>query len=192
MHDSILVWFFCIGILMFFLSLVFFLVSIKYRVNKGSNENFEEDREEAEAILADAKNLLIQLDEYSTNTIDNIDKRIEDMKAYFSKFEDYKLEFEKYKNEFDSYINSYQYNFEKVKTQQKLEANNVLNINPEAVINAEFMDDNLENKHERNIENHLHKKVIEFYESGMKQEDISKNLEIGRNEVKLIINRYIK
>lgn len=172
--SNIGVLFFCLGLLMFVVSIILFVFSAKNKAVKREKNNIENDRLEVDAILSDAKELLKQMDSYSSTTLATMDEKINEMKNMLDEFNNIKKEINDYRNTPNISISD----------------NNQYNVN-----SIDKNDNNINNsfvKMEENIENPLHKKIIEMYSNKEKIEDISRQLNMGKNEVKLIINRYVK
>lgn len=167
--------FFCVGLLMFFISIILFVFSTKNKNLKNEQYNTENERIEVEAILSDAKELLKQMDSYSSTTLNAIDEKVIEIKNMLNEFEDLKKDIENYKNApVLKMSENKQYNIDK---------------NDNTINDINSKDDKL--IVEKSISNPLHKKIVQMYNNREKIDDISKQLNMGKNEVKLIINRYL-
>ena len=61
--------------------LLFVFIGVKYKENNRRSGNIEDEKMELEAILSDARELLSQLDKYSSDILENIDKKVDEFKV---------------------------------------------------------------------------------------------------------------
>jgi hypothetical protein len=162
-YTDMIVLFFCVGLIMLLFSIIFFIISIRYKKNQKTNFNVEEEKMEVQAILIDAKDLMRQIDDYSGTVIGKIDEKLSEMKRICQEFQECNINFKEVK---------------KIKKESESDDENI-----------EVKDDKF-NEIELKISNSLHRKIIVMYNEGKKIEEISKILSMGKGEVMLIVKKY--